>query len=270
MAYHRVMHTGIRPSGHLLAALLFAALPTACGDDDNAGDSDAEERGAREASPEQTGDSCEAASDCYPDADHEALSGAVQCLDRVRGGYCTHLCETDADCCAAEGECDTELRQVCAPFESTGQKMCFLSCEGSDLRTADGGTTGDIDEQEYCQREANDDFICRSSGGGRDNRKVCVPGDCGVGAGCAADEDCTADLECFVDFEGGYCSRGDCEADVDCGGDAVCVEFEGSTYCLRTCEAEADCGFCRGRDHVADCTDEVDFVEASGVRVCLP
>ena len=73
------------------------------------------------------------AADCYPHVDHAELAGAVECLDCVRAGYCTHLCETDDDCCAVEGECETDLKQVCAPFESTGRRMCLLSCEGADL-----------------------------------------------------------------------------------------------------------------------------------------
>ncbi len=130
--------------------------------------------------PEQTGRSCEAPSDCYPAVEAGALSGEVVCLDRVTDGYCTHLCETDDDCCAAPGECETDLRQVCSPFESTGMRFCFLSCEDEDLRPADAGApdsaTPDVDPGEYCRREAHEDFICRSSGGGSKNRKVCVPG----------------------------------------------------------------------------------------------
>lgn len=109
-----------------------------------------------------TGNSCEVVDDCYPNVDHEELSGTAQCLDRVAGGYCTHECETDADCCAAEGECaDDAPEQVCAPFESTGQRLCFLSCEGQ--------------PEDYCQTELSEDFGCRSTGGGSDNRQVCTP-----------------------------------------------------------------------------------------------
>lgn len=248
-------------------AVAVLALVAACGDDNESGGGG--DRTGNE-SPEQTGKSCEVAADCYPDVNHEDLAGAVQCLDRVRDGYCTHLCETDADCCATEGECDTELRQVCSPFESTGQRMCFLSCEGSDLRAPDGTTSGEVDEQEFCQREASVDFICRSSGGGSANRKICVPGDCGVGADCAVNEDCSTDLECIDELSGGYCGRRDCAADADCPADSVCVEDGGNSYCLRTCTGEADCSFCRHPDDAASCTDEVTFVEATGVRVCIP
>lgn len=123
---------------------------------------------------ENTGSSCTSPSQCYPGvADAGALKGTVLCLDRVPGGYCTHECTTDADCCAVEGECRTGFKQVCAPFESTGKMMCFLSCEGADVTAApDAGTT---DTTEYCHRYANQAFGCRSTGGGAKNRKVCVP-----------------------------------------------------------------------------------------------
>lgn len=143
--------------------------------------------GADARSPEQTGRACETVSDCFPNVDHDSLSGPVECLDRVEGGYCTHECDTDGDCCAVSGECQTSFRQVCAPFESAGKKYCFLSCELDDIRAAlDGGadaaayTAPDgapLDLQAtFCAVEAHESFACRSSGGGKENRKVCVPG----------------------------------------------------------------------------------------------
>jgi hypothetical protein len=116
---------------------------------------------------EQAGQPCETTADCYPDIDPAKLQGEVQCLDKVTGGYCTHLCETDDDCCAVAGECRGGHPQVCAPFESAGQKMCFLSCEAKDL--------GDLDEATFCQENAGADFGCRSTGGGNENRKICSP-----------------------------------------------------------------------------------------------
>jgi hypothetical protein len=115
---------------------------------------------------EKTGQSCEVADDCYPGVDHEDLSGEVACLDRVAGGYCTHECVTDEDCCAVPGECATDAPQVCAPFESTGIYRCFLSCEASVI--------GDQEGNDYCGEFAHRDFICRATGGG-DPKKVCVP-----------------------------------------------------------------------------------------------
>lgn len=116
---------------------------------------------------ENAGHPCTDVSECYPDIDPADLSGEVQCLDKVTGGYCTHLCETDDDCCAVDGECDTGHPQVCAPFESTGKKMCFLSCEKDII--------GSYEETAYCTEFANSAFGCRSTGGGAENRKVCVP-----------------------------------------------------------------------------------------------
>jgi hypothetical protein len=116
-----------------------------------------------EGNGENTGSACEIVEDCYPDVNHEDLAGEVVCMDRVEDGYCTHHCSVDEDCCAVEGECDTELVQLCAPFESTGEYFCFISCEGVE------------DETAFCQENAHPRFICRSTGGGGDNEKVCVP-----------------------------------------------------------------------------------------------
>jgi hypothetical protein len=134
-----------------LRLLSICAVLAACGGDDD----------------ENTGAACEVADDCYDDIAREDIAGDIECLDRVEGGYCTHLCESDDDCCAVDGECLSDFPQVCAPFESTGQKRCFLSCEAE--------VVGDADETTFCQDNASDDFLCRSTGGGGENRKVCVP-----------------------------------------------------------------------------------------------
>src|SRR5688572_7429450 len=180
-----------------------AALSTGCSSDD---DEPKDGNAGTANRPENTGAACETPDDCFTAvADRTTLAGEVQCLDRVDDGYCTHLCTSDDDCCAATGECKTGIRQVCSPFESTNMMMCFLSCEDVDLVAADAGVT-DVDENEYCQREASPDFICRSSGGGTDNRKICVPGDCDVGEACGVDEDCATGLTCVTGFQGGYCT----------------------------------------------------------------
>jgi hypothetical protein len=143
-----------RLSALILAGLLagFGLAGAGCDDDDDYSGT--------------VGQPCDVAGDCYPDLeDHSELSGDVVCLDKVQGGYCTHHCQTDADCCAVEGECDPayDLDYVCGPFESTGEKYCFISCEGQE------------DGNAYCQEWAHHDFNCRSTGGGNENRKVCVP-----------------------------------------------------------------------------------------------
>ena len=183
---------------------------------------------------ENTGAACQIPSDCYPNVDVATIQGEVRCLDRVHDGYCTHLCETDDDCCAADGECTENIRQVCSPFESTDLTMCFLSCEKSDLVAPEDAPASDpIDDNEYCQREAGAEFICRSSGGGSENRKVCVPGDCGgVGSSCGADGDCEDGLTCLADFDGGYCGLLGCSANEDCPDGTACVQHpNGNNYC---------------------------------------
>ncbi len=119
--------------------------------------------GACDDNHENTGHACASVDQCYPGIDQSTLLGEVVCMDRVTGGYCTHHCTADTDCCAVAGECETGFPQVCAPFESTGEYYCFLSCEGVQ------------DAASYCQEHANRAFGCRSTGGGTTNRKVCVP-----------------------------------------------------------------------------------------------
>jgi hypothetical protein len=138
--------------------VMAAAWPMACGDDPP---------------PviEQAGQACSNAGQCYPATDGAALMGGpAVCLDRVPGGYCTHVCSTDADCCAVPGECKTGFPQVCSPFESAADKYCILSCEDAVI-----GDAGVADGNAYCDRYAHAGFGCRSSGGGTLNRKVCVP-----------------------------------------------------------------------------------------------
>jgi hypothetical protein len=153
--------------------LVLTAIPLAwacCNDDETAS-------GDASGLHNQTGETCAVADDCYDGVADGTILGDVQCLDRVAGGYCTHLCTNDGDCCAVDGECATGEKQVCGPFESTGMNMCFISCEKTDV-------VGDPDT--FCQG-FHPDFICRSTGGGSTNRKVCVPGGSGP---CDTVDDC--------------------------------------------------------------------------------
>jgi hypothetical protein len=231
----------------------------ACKDDDPDAGDDAD------SSPDLVGEICEVPDDCYPDVEPGELAGAVECLDRVRGGYCTHECQDDADCCAVEGECITDLAQVCSPFESTGMTMCFLSCEDADVEAA-----GAPDEQAFCQHEASYDFMCRSSGGGSENRKVCVPGDCGVGASCGDVADCGPDLDCVDGVDGGWCGRSGCGSSADCPGESVCIGWGETTLCVPTCANDGDCSFCRPEEFAGACRDDVEYVDGEGPSVCAP
>ena len=106
---------------------------------------------------------CETPDDCYAGVDHADLPGEVICHDRVEGGYSTHLCTVDTECCSVAGECDDGFTQVCSPLESSPEMYCFYSCEGVD------------DPDDFCAENAHWSFHCRSTGGGVDNRHVCLP-----------------------------------------------------------------------------------------------
>ena len=119
-------------------------------------------------SPDYAGQFCDGPADCYPDVPHSEIRGEVVCTTKVSGGYCTHTCESDLDCCAVPGECFTDYPQVCSPFENDKTKRCFLSCELGDI--------GDYDDPNlFCREQINADWGCASSGGGSENRDICKP-----------------------------------------------------------------------------------------------
>ena len=134
------------------------SLLVGCSDDDGA------------AGPTNTGQSCTSVDQCYPGVEDGELLGEAVCLDRVEGGYCTHHCAVDSDCCAVAGECDSAYSEVCAPYESEDAKYCFISCEDKDWKD-----TPWADGDSYCQNYAGPAFRCHSTGGGSENRKVCTP-----------------------------------------------------------------------------------------------
>jgi hypothetical protein len=112
------------------------------------------------------GTTCAVADDCYPGVTRSDIRGEVMCQTRVKDGYCTHRCVTDSDCCAVSGECGGGVVGVCSPFESTGDLQCFISCESKDLNG--------VDETKFCS-DFHASFVCRSTGGGSSNRKICAP-----------------------------------------------------------------------------------------------
>jgi hypothetical protein len=180
------------------------AFYTACGDDEETGTTAPPDSGAfADSGPrgiEQAGQACTSAAQCYPDkAAQDAgeagaqldIKGTIFCETKIPNGYCTHECTADTDCCAVPGECRTAIKQVCSPFTNTETpKYCFLSCEEEDIKAAitanvdaggwDGGAVildgspTDL-ENGYCYHYASIYATCRSSGGGSQNRKVCIP-----------------------------------------------------------------------------------------------
>jgi hypothetical protein len=120
-----------------------------------------------------TGSACAKTADCYPGIDASALKGTATCLTQIQGGYCTHTCSADGDCCAVSGECPKGFKEVCASFESTGMKYCFIGCDAADI--AADPNPGTTDPNAFCQKWGGATFTCRSTGGGANNRKFCGP-----------------------------------------------------------------------------------------------
>jgi len=250
-------------SGLLILTLAGLCAVGGCNDDDEAPPAG----NAGRQSVEHTGATCDVPDDCYPDvADKTTIKGTVECMARVRDGYCTHTCTAITDCCTATGECKTDLVQVCSPFESEPTQKCFVSCEDADMPAGE-------DPEVFCQREASPDFSCRSSGGGSANRKICMPVDCSVGATCDANLPCAGGTDCLDGFAGGYCGRADCTNDAGCPPNSRCIQHpNGTNYCFATCVAGTDCSLCRGTTYAADCRSDVTFVDTTTPpgSVCVP
>lgn len=160
-----------------LASLsLLIAPAAACGSTNTSGGTSGGSSGSSSGgTTNTTGQSCSSPSQCYRlVVDGGVVHGTVTCLMQgVPNGYCTHTCTQNSDCCAVAGECPYGYPEVCASYESTGQKYCFLSCAASAISSVpDAGTT---DPTTYCQRYADPTFTCRSTGGGAQNQQFCGP-----------------------------------------------------------------------------------------------
>ena len=162
----------LRPFRLLATAMLsvVVAVPLACSGSNSGVAGLPNEAGTP---PGQTGSSCATAAACYPGLDASALHGQETCLTQLTNGYCTHTCQTNADCCAVPGECASGLKEVCASFESSGKTYCFVSCSAADI--AADPSAGTADASLFCQRWANATFTCRSTGGGKNNQQFCGP-----------------------------------------------------------------------------------------------
>jgi hypothetical protein len=71
-------------------------------------------------------------------------------VNKTEGGFCSWLCSVDTDCVVDDG-----YTYVCTPFESNPDTYCIPSCEGGAV--------------------CPEDYECRSTGGGAENRKICFP-----------------------------------------------------------------------------------------------
>jgi hypothetical protein len=100
----------------------------------------------------------------------------------------------------------------------------------------------------------------------------------GVGAECSANSECLREgdgginLACLKQFKGGYCGLEDCSSDADCPEQSVCVAHDdGQNYCFRSCVNKPECNVNRSVDNEANCSSNVDLVDAKGTgKVCVP
>lgn len=195
---------------------------------------------------------CEAPADCRPDMDPD--DGDAVCLDDVPGGLCTLDCETDDDCCPG-GACGRA--QTCV--EHDGRSLCMVSCTSDDIAPQN-------DADVYCNGNANPATTCEQVS---PEQRVCIPGECGLGAACDDDDECAQGLACIGEFEGGYCSVAGCESNDDCPDDSLCIVQGEGTMCAKRCELEVECWSCRPREVRATCGSAEEYVSTlSSAPVC--
>ncbi len=97
--------------------------------------------------------------------------------------------------------------------------------------------------------------------------------DLGVGAQCTMNDDCNQDdgAQTCLPFKGGYCGLMGCTADADCPENSACVKhIDNVNYCFRICSDKAQCNENRDADFESNCSSSIDFVEATGIKACVP
>jgi hypothetical protein len=101
----------------------------------------------------------------------------------------------------------------------------------------------------------------------------------GIAAECASDEQCpearrgddTIALQCIRQFRGGYCGIADCQQNDDCPDGSRCVSHDdGTNYCFRECTQKLECNRNRTPANEANCSSNIDFVEATAGKACVP
>jgi hypothetical protein len=99
-----------------------------------------------------------------------------------------------------------------------------------------------------------------------------------VGAQCETQEECRRDevegdvaKQCLTQFKGGYCAIDGCERDLECPTGSACVAHDdGNSYCFRICNDKPECNRNRDADNEANCVSNVEFLERSSGKACVP
>ena len=93
----------------------------------------------------------------------------------------------------------------------------------------------------------------------------------GVGAACQTDDDCADTAPTCLAFKGGYCGLADCLTDDDCPRGSACVTHDdGVNYCFLICGDKPQCNLYRPVADEANCSSSIEFVQATGVKACVP
>ena len=96
--------------------------------------------------------------------------------------------------------------------------------------------------------------------------------DFGIGAECGIDDDCDVEMgQTCLGFKGGYCGLEGCLSNADCPELSGCVAHtDGINYCFRLCDDKAQCNENRSVENEANCSANVDFVEPTNAKACVP
>jgi hypothetical protein len=161
------------------------------------------------------------------------------CLNNLPSGYCSALCDSDADC---------PTGAHCEQIGTEG--FCYDDCQNqADCRTGYDCASVGLTAASCVESE---DRVVLNPNGAQDGQTCLSDINCMGGV-------CTRESEGYPD---GYCSTLDCDSNADCNG-GVCTVQSSNTVCKSPCSADSDCrtGY--------DCINGTSPTNGS-VRYCQP
>lgn len=157
----------------------------------------------------------------------EGGCGNLVCLQNFSGGYCSNVCDADADC-GKQGLCVRVLTQ-----EKRG--MCVAPCKWPGMRSTcrSGYSCWSLDNRDdgFCFPEAEK------------APPPPPPAKSKTGASCSQNSQCEAG-NCYENWPSGYCGGAkDCEG--GCGTNGVCLTKDDQTFCVVSCSHPNTQSSCR-------------------------